>query len=277
MSTRLIGWIMLATLAIGAVLGSARPSAAAGERALWVWDEPDAAVIDFATSHGITHLYLHAPPGFSNGDAYRPFLVAANDQGLTVLAMAGDPSWAADHAAWTAWIDEVVAFGDFDGAVFDVEPYALPEWTTKRRGRLIRAYLGGLSVASLQAGGLDVYAAIPFWWDDPEFRTGKDLLLDRVLESVDGVVVMAYRDHASGVDGIIDVAATEARRAAETGRRFVIAVETAPAGLDKVSFAEEGLSVMNEELSIVETHFASTAGFGGIAVHHLGSYANLLP
>jgi hypothetical protein len=277
MKARLTGWVMLATLVIGAVLGSARPSVAAGERALWVWDEPDAAVVDFAISRDVTHLYLHTPPGFSAGDAYRPFLAAAHDQGLTVLAMAGDPSWAADHTDWTAWMDEVVAFGDFDGAVFDVEPYTLPEWTTKRRGRLIRSYLEGLSEASLRAGSLDVYAAIPFWWDDPEFRTGRDLLLDRVLESVNGVVVMAYRDHASGVDGIIDVAATEAHRAAETGRSFVIAVETAPTDLNKVSFAEEGLSVMHEELSIVESHFAATAGFAGIAIHHFDSYASLLP
>ncbi len=277
MKLRLGGWITLAVLAIGAVLGPGQSASAAGQRALWVWGSPTETIIDFAGTYGITHLYVHVPPGFTTSGSYRPFVETAHARGLTVLAVAGDASWAVDPAAWTAWTDEVVASGDFDGIVFDVEPYALPEWSTKRRNRVIRSYLDGLDAASSQAGSLDVYAAIPFWWDDPEFRIGRDLLLDRVLKSVDGIVVMAYRDHAGGTDGIIDVASTEASRAADTDRDFVIGVETAPASLDKVSFAEEGASVMEEQLSLVHSFFAATPGFAGVAIHHYDSYSTLVP
>jgi hypothetical protein len=185
--------------------------------------------------------------------------------------MAGDPAWARHSEPWTDWVDEVVAHGGFDGLVFDVEPYLHADWNTKKQDRLIRSYLAGLRSAVRRAGDLPVLAAAPFWFD--EIRVKRTTLVKKVLAATNGIVVMAYRDHAEGVDGIIDLSATEASLAASMGRQFVVGVETGFVGLDKVTFGEEGEAVMEQELLLVEAEFASTPGFAGFAIHHYASYS----
>jgi hypothetical protein len=265
----------LVSVALTAVLmvGGALPAVAAGERAMWVWDGPVDEVIDFAAAKAVTDLYVHAPPGFSNDSRYQAFLTEAHVAGLQVHAMAGDPAWAEQSGPWTAWVDEVVAHGGFDGLVFDVEPYLHADWNTKKQNRLIRSYLAGLGSAVGQAGNLPVLAAVPFWFD--EIRVKRNTLVGEVLATTDGIVVMAYRDHAEGVDGIIGLSSTEAALAASMGRRFVIGVETGLVGLNKVTFAEEGEATMERELLLVEAAFGSNPGFAGFAIHHYGSYRTL--
>lgn len=265
-----------AVLAVSLLVSGATPAiATTGARALWVWDEPRSEIVGFAAANGITDVYIHAPPGFSDDARFSGFIAAAHSKGIAVQAMAGDPAWARDGGAWTGWVEEVVAHGGFDGVVFDVEPYVHPDWGTRKQSRLIRSYLAGLDSAVGAAGGLPALAAVPFWFD--EVRVKRDTLLDRVVAASDGIVVMAYRDHAEGVDGIIDVSSTEAALASSMGRIFVIGVETGPALPEKVTFAEEGRTFMENELAIVAGHYGLTDGFGGIAVHHYGSYSTMTP
>lgn len=270
------GRFVSAALTIVLVAGAALPAAASSqERAMWVWHAPSGAIIDFAVSRGVTDLYLHAPPGFSTDPVFDGFLADARAVGLDVHAMAGDPAWAADADPWIAWVEEVVEHGGFDGVVFDVEPYLHPDWGTSKQTRLIRTFLRGLRDAGRQADELPVLAAVPFWFDEVDYR--RTTVLERVLTHTDGIVVMAYRDQAEGVDGIIDLASTEAALAADKGRDFVIGVETGVVGLDKITFAEEGEAAMEAELALVEQAFSSTPGYSGIAVHHYGSYTTLAP
>ena len=100
-------------------------------------------------------------------------------------------------------------------------------------------------------------------------------LVESVLGTTDGIVVMAYRDHAAGVDGIIDLSSTEAALAASMGREFVIGVETGAVSPGKVTFAEEGEAIMERELLLVGSAFGSNPGFAGFAIHHYGSYRTL--
>ncbi len=264
---------MLGALVAGLLLLTATPAAAAGGRALWVWDEPRREIVEFAAADGISDIYLHAPPGFVGDVRFAQFISDAHAAGIAVHAMAGDPAWAKDGTPWARWVDEVVTHGGFDGLVFDVEPHAHPDWGTRRQNRLVSSYLAGLSAAVGAAGQLPALTTVPFWFD--EVKVKRDSLLERVVASSDGIVVMAYRDHAEGVDGIIDVSSTEAAVAASMGRMFVIGVETGPVLPGKVTFAEEGRSFMDGELAIVEARYGATAGFGGIAVHHYGSYSTM--
>lgn len=270
---RRVSWTV--GLVVVLVMGAAVPAVAAGERALWVWDAPSQEIIDFAAAEGITDIYLHAGPGFSTDPAYAQFVADAHAAGLNVHAMAGDPAWAKQSADWTSWVDEVVAHGGFDGVVFDVEPYLHPDWGTKKQNRLIRSFLSGLDSASGAAGSLPVIAAVPFWFD--EIKVKRNTLVEEVLGSTDGIVVMAYRDQANGSDGIVAHSAFEADLAASMGRTFIIGVETGPASLDKVTFAEEGRTYMEEQLAIVTAAFSGTSGYGGLAIHHYGSYSQLAP
>ena len=270
------GRFISAVLAAALVAGAAMPAAASPtERAMWVWHAPATPVIDFAVSHGVTDIYLHVAPGFSSDPVFAGFLADAHAAGLAVHAMAGDPAWAADADPWIAWVEEVVDHGGFDGIVFDVEPYLHPDWGTNRQTRLIRTFVRGLRDASRQADDLPVLAAVPFWFDEVAYR--RTTVLEGVLKHADGIIVMAYRDHANGVDGIIDLASTEAELAADKGRDFVIGVETGDVGLDKITFAEEGEAAMEAELVLVDQAFGSTSGYAGVAIHHYGSYTTLAP
>ncbi len=271
--SRRLGSLFSAVLAALLMVGGALPAAAASERAMWVWDGPVDGVIEFAGSRAVTDLYLHAPPGFSTDARYPAFLAEAHAAGLQVHAMAGDSAWAKQSGTWTGWVGEVVAHGGFDGLVFDVEPYLHADWNTKKQNRLIRSFLAGLGSAVGQAGDLPVLAAVPFWFD--EIRVKRTTLVNRVLAVTDGIVVMAYRDHAAGVDGIIDLSSTEAALAASMGRQFVIGVETGAVGNNKVTFAEEGGGFMESQLGLVEAEFGANPGFAGFSIHHYGSYSTL--
>ncbi len=243
-----------------------------------MWGAPSSASIDTALTDGFTEIYLSAPPGFSSDPLFATFAADARAAGLTVVALAGDASWAKNTAPWLAWVDEVVASDSFDGILVDVEPYLLADWSNARkRSRVIRTYLRGLDGMAARASGLPVYAATPFWWDDPGLIKGKSLLIEKVLRRVDGIVVMAYRDHADGVDGIIDVAGNEVQLAAQTGKTAVISVQTAPDSLDKLTFFEEGKTALYQALDSVEATFSTSSGFGGAAVHYYAAYIALSP
>ena len=264
-------------LAIGILIAALQPVGASSERSLWVWDGPTDSVIEFAVTHGITDIYLHAPPNFSRNGLYSQFIESAHAVGINVLAAGGNPSWSSDSGAWNAWVDEVVAFQGFDGLVFDVEPHLHPDWDTRKQHRLLRLFVNGLQRAALRAGSLPVYTTVPFWWDLPAYRVRSNLLVEHVLDHSDGIVIMAYRDTVEGDDGIIQLARNEANLAALKGREFVIGVETSPTESDKISFAEEGSANLEIELAKVRARYETMATFAGTAVHDFESYSSLGP
>ncbi|MDH5502947.1 MAG: hypothetical protein OEY98_02850 [Acidimicrobiia bacterium] len=264
---------------VGLVMALAVPAgASSSDQALWVWDGPVDGVIEFAVNRSVTDLYLSAPPGFSSDARYAPFIADARTQGLRVWAVAGDASWAKNSSAWVDWTTEVVGFGQFDGIVADVEPYLLADWSNdRRRSRLISSYLKNLKSATAAAGSTEMLVAVPFWWDLDEYRIKGKTLVEQTLATTDGVVVMAYRDHAEGVDGIVDLAGFEVALGSQMSKRVVVGVETGAASLDKVTFQEEGLAAMAAELTKVEAAFTGASGYGGVAIHHYASYSTMNP
>lgn len=269
---------MLVTLMVAGLVASAVPAGASSNRAMWVWEGPVDGVVDFAFAHGVTDVYLSAPPGFSADARYGAFIDDAHTHGLRVWAVAGDATWAQDRAPWLGWTSEVVTYGQFDGIVADVEPYLLADWSNSRkRSRLISSYLKNLGAAAKMAGSTPMMAAVPFWWDLSEYSSKNRLLIEHVFKAVDGVVVMAYRDHAEGVDGIVDLAQAEVELASNMGKQVVVGIETGATSLDKVTFQEEGEAFMEGELVKVEASFAGSTGYAGIAIHHYGAYRTLTP
>lgn len=264
----------------GVIVGASAPAVATsvGDRGMWVWEGPDPAALTFASERGVDDLYVNAPPGFSGDPAYAALVADAHARGIRVHALAGDPTWAdenADHMV--AWVREVRASGLFDGAQVDVEPYLLPAWSSDRTG-LMKRYVRALSRARKAAGKVDLVAVVPFWFDEPslEDRKGRTLL-SHVVSASDGIAVMAYRDGTTGPDGIIQLAAGEVAAAGAAGKTAVIGVQTAPDALDKLTFFEEGDAAMEAALAEVDAAFAGAEGYGGTAVHHYSSWAQLAP
>lgn len=261
------------------MMWSALPVAATDTpRAMWVWDQPSQAIVDFSTDRGIDRIFLHVSPGFSSDEAVDSFLTSAHTEGIEVYALAGDPSWARRSKPFLNWVDEVVSHGGFDGLAPDIEPYALSDWNNqRRRSRLISSYLDALQGAHTRAGGLPLIPAVPFWWDEPELAIKGSLLIDEVIRRVDGVAVMAYRDTAEGPNGIITLAGYEVAAGTAAGKSVTIGVETAPNSLDHVTFYEEGDAAMEAVLADVAAEWIASAGYWGNAIHHYGSYVGLRP
>lgn len=265
-----IGLVGLLVASLAATLPA---SASEDTTSLWVWHHPSAVDPALVAAEGFDQVYLWAPTGFATDPAFEAFVTDATQRGVAVLAVGGDPAWSDDPEAWKQWAREVDRSDLFAGAVLDVEPYLHDAWNTDRES-LLREYFRGMRRAARQ---LDVpmWVAVPFWFDEIGYRNSN--ALDHVLRRADGIVVLAYRDHAQGVDGILDVS-TEEITAGETRRKpVVIGVETGPVAPEKVTFHEEGRAAMEAELAVVRDELGGSASFSGIAIHHWGSFATMAP
>ena len=95
-----------------------------GENAQWLWD--------LARRYGIGELYVAFP---EHPSAQEEFLRAAQEEGLAVYWLTGDPSWAMEPEG-SEMLRQVEQAGALHtahsetlrGIVFDVEPYLLDEW-----------------------------------------------------------------------------------------------------------------------------------------------------
>ncbi len=258
------------------LIGSTVPARAQSttDRALWIWSPPSAVALDFASANGIDRVYQYVGTGTAAG--FGGFVAEAHARGLEVYALNGDASWAANPSVVEAWVEEIAASRLFDGVIVDIEPYVHPDWSNrKRRKKLLDNFVKGLDRGRAAAGRIPFVATVPFWFDSKKLRVKKRQLIDRVLDVVDGVNVLAYRDSAAGSDGIIAHAMAEVSQATSAGRTAVISVQTAADELNKLTFFEEGEAAMEAELAQVAAAFEGYRGFAGLAIHHHDSYISL--
>ncbi len=186
------------------------------------------------------------------------------------------------HLLVTCNLMIVLLLGSPPGMGDQQAPHALWVWSRPEPGlaRFARAHNFSrllVNVPTDDAGGLPVWAAIPFWFDHDTYRLDGRSLLEQVIERVDGIVVMAYRDHAVGSDGILRHTVGELVAGAAAKRPVMIGVQTAADELDKLTFCEEGAAAMERELDALREALSGIPGFGGTAVHHFDSYRRLRP
>ena len=122
-----------------------------------------------------------------------------------------------------------------------------------------------------------------FWFDKSDDRVLFGDVRDESWELCDGRrfdvkpdMLMDYRDHADGSDGIIAHARAEIDAAALRGKRVVIGVETADNEIAKVTFFDNTDAQLELALAQTASAYAGHAGFGGFAVHHFESYVEWL-
>jgi len=245
-------------------------------RALWVWSYPEPGLARFARSHDFSRLLVNVPTDDASAGAFVDLASDTRRRGIELFAVSGHPGWALQPAGMTAWVRQVRRAGLYGGLLLDIEPYTLDGWRNGAdRLPIMRGYLRALERAVRGAGDLPVSAAIPFWFDHDGYRLDGRSLLEHVVERVDGIVVMAYRDRADGSDGILRHTVGEIVAGAAADKSVMIGVQTAADELDKLTFYEEGAAAMERELDAVRQALTGAAGFGGIAVHHLDSYRRL--
>ena len=238
------------------VLGVAHP------RQLWVWsfDSP-AELVDLAGSTQVTELLVWAGPGFSHDPAtmarLRRLIVLAHRRHITVSALCGDPSWVLAPAVAGSWAREVAGTRLFTRIHLDVEPHALPDWSsnTERYGAGLLAVLD-----AVRGAGLRVSADIPYWYDTVRVDGAR---LDRQVERrVGSVTIMAFSRTTAGVLARAEAEVSSAPRA-------FIGVNIAPPGGDPISSTMLGLpaAVVFGQLRDIDAAAAGWRGYRGLAIH----------
>lgn len=270
--------------------------------AMWVWDaravttsDSRGKLIDFCRRHKIDVLYLSAYDlRAPMDDAYRAFNRQAHRVGISVQALAGDPRWGTTryHHVPMEWVEQVIRFNRggqgperFDGVHADIEVYLLAKSWKENPAALLGGYLdlNAKIMERLRAGegGLAYAVDIPFWFDDDAsyrilWNGAVKVPAQHILDTVDGVTVMAYRNFAEGSDGTIHLVAKEVYYAGEVGKRAVVGQETQknlyPA---YVTFGGTSCKDLRREMEKVRRQVGNRPGFGGFAIHHYDSYKDL--
>ena len=190
-------------------------------------------------------------PVLQHAAAWRTLLREAHAAGLTVEALEGAPIYAlkAHHAEALAVVDAVIAFSrtaadrdGFDGLHFDIEPHGLYRWRFPEPRERMATGLVEVALESskrLHAAGLRFGVAIPHWLQATDDQTGEPLgvvtwektrqsAAYHLIDRLDYVAVMSYRDRATGPNGVVAIAGDLLAHAAAPGRaRVYLGLETA--------------------------------------------------
>lgn len=285
----LLSWVVTASPAAPAQAETGPP------RGMWVWDDStvtnaDArdALLKFANRKGVDQIYLNAYLLLPNHPAeLQTFINQANTISTSVELLAGDPIWAlsSTHAVALDFVRQAITFtrnitagAKPAGIHLDVEPYALSNWNDPVT---LTQYLDLLSAVqqdvSNSGTALSFTVDIPFWFDviSLTYRGTLQPLNRHVQSLTDRVVVMDYRDTATGTDGIIAHAQNELATGQSLDKLVIIGVETQKITPEKVTFFEEGEAAMETELAAAAQQFQANPVFAGFAVHHYTSWLQM--
>lgn len=238
----------------------------ARSRAMWFWEFgdclTDAKVCDrvfaFAKQHNIDTIYgqvsyrCAAKCDLDKPDALRQVLRNASEVGLRIQALDGAPEFALtqNHPQMIALAQAILAFNHenppnerFSGIHFDIEPYLLLGFNAHVREPILLQYLElNRKVADLihssGADRIEFGADIPFWYDEAQQNgvnpyvvafEGKTQDVSRhMIDMLDNVTLMDYRNSAIGIDGIVTHGMSEIDYATSHGKHVSLGVETIP-------------------------------------------------
>lgn len=288
------------------------------------------ALLDFAEAEGICRLYVQSGAGplvvegnltQAHPTALATFLDLSAARGIVVELLYGRATWALgdEHGIPIALAEQAAAFqaahagAPLAGVHFDIEPHGIHgatsagtvyDWSDEaQRPDILGQWLDLVdALAAITAPtGLALSWDAAFWLDGAD-QTYNPLehggvakpVSEHLIDRVDHVVLMAYRDSAFGVgvdaetsaNGIYDLAASEVAYAASVGKRVRLGVEVGgcsthdgelaldPDFLDVVTFCDEGRTFMEVELGKLMAAEDPHDGFGGLALHHYGALSD---
>ncbi|NMO96833.1 hypothetical protein [Paenibacillus lemnae] len=235
-------------------------------------------ILDFAKEKNLNFLYvrLDLQQPFS---AYRSFMKEASSAGIEVHALGGHPIWALQEnrdrmlklVNYVKDYNRVVE-GDerFHGIHLDIEPYVLPEWSADSQNVItqwtsnIDAFVRELKADSSLKASMDMAV-----WLDKHPVPGEGISVSEwMIDRMDHVSLMAFRDRAEGSNGILSVTREELAIAERLGKPMLISVEIKESHEGgHITFYEEGAAFMEQELATVQKHLQQSSSFRGNLVH----------
>ncbi|MDX8342816.1 amidase [Rossellomorea sp. YZS02] len=289
-------WVCICLIMMSMISNPSTEKAAGADmrgKSTWLWNTMEIItqkeeIIDFFKSHHVDEVYLQVNPAVEK-EYYHQFIEMANGENIHVYALDGAPKWATvkGQTSLSAFFDWLSAYQleasetqRFTGVHLDVEPYLLTGWTTAY-GKTVLNYQKMVNIAVDRSNSLQLPLGmdIPFWFDEKTYNNefGKGNLAQWVIGQTEEVGIMAYRDLAIGGNGIIELVRNEMAFAQSAGKKVKVGVETAPSAEGNfLTFHEEGAAFMFDELAVVDAEYETNSSYKGIAVHHYGSWKELL-
>ncbi|RJX37913.1 hypothetical protein D3P09_17660 [Paenibacillus pinisoli] len=252
-------------------------------KATWVWDtmalmKDKNEMLAFAEEQGVNVIYLHVDRKARDFEPYRAFIEEAHGLGIEVEALGGDPAWGLteyqqDIESFIGWIkDYQLAAGEraaFDGIHVDIEPYLLKEWK-QDRDDIVRQWMGNVEFLVKKAKkdtSLRVSADLPFWIHKIP-ASDSESVGSWMIDQLDGVVLMNYRNFAIGENGIIANALPMIKEGTRAGKPVIIGLEMAPSDEgEHISFYESGTSSMHRQMQLSHMVMRWHTGYQGFSIH----------
>lgn len=299
-----LGWLLCC-------LSSVAQAQAVVPMAIWMWEQDSEEMlrhpvqakemIGFLKRSKIDTLYLYADSHEGRNDLlsqprlYGRLIEQLHQQGIQVHALLG--SWGLHTERYIfpenrekalQMVQRVLdynqnapALARFDGINLDIEPHVLEDWST-RKVQYLQQFLqvseAWMNLKRQMNQPLQIGPAIAFWLDGIEVEHGGHLkpASEHLQDIYDHVVLMDYRDHAHGPDGILSHASQELDYARKIGKRVMLGVETSPSDIRKLSFNHMTPTQMAHELRLVRQALSGHPAFSGFVVHHYGTYRRWL-
>ncbi|WP_280771942.1 hypothetical protein [Salipaludibacillus daqingensis] len=252
----------------------------------WIWNtekiqssENREEMKEYLIINDIKIVYLQANETVGY-ESYQSFIEGLAEYGIEVHALDGAPIWGEEeHQTFLDWFNDYQKQAGetekFTGIHLDLEPYIREDWD-ERRDEIVLDYQTSIHVMAQEASNLGISFGIdiPFWFDEIDFDNsfGSGTLAKWLMQEVDDITIMAYRNQAEGENGIIKLVEQEIQWGTDFDKNIVIAVETIELPESHTSFYGKNKSEMNEQLVLVNQKYKDDPSFKGFAVHHLESW-----
>lgn len=262
-------------------------------RGTYIWEANEVIhnsyeILEFAKEKNINWLYvrLDLQQPFSS---YQEFVRQASAAGIEVHAMGGHPIWALqeNRARILRLVNYVKDYnravqGDerFHGIHLDIEPYVLPDWRMDSQKVIsewtsnLEAFVYELKKDSNLQASIDMAV-----WLDKYMVPGSDMSLSKwMINLMDHVSLMAFRDSAEGSNGIARVVREEMAFGDELGKPVMVSVEIKESHEgNHITFYEEGSAYMEQELAKLQELMQSSYAYSGHLVHAYEYWKNAKP
>lgn len=219
----------------------------------------------------------------------------ARERGMSVDAEGGWRNWGEKGHTYKAFavLDYAIEFNrthaeKLRGFQYDVEPYLLDEYQTRKRV-VLRDFLAlvNASVSRLNGSNLALSVVIPEFYDGAGGETpsffyawGWGHAFDHLLRVMDrrpgsSVIVMSYRNFAGGEDGALAISQDEIERANRRQTRVVIAQETGDFPPPYITFHNVSRAAYEKQREAITAAFAGEKSYGGLATHYINALMEL--
>ncbi len=255
--------------------------------ATWLWQTSEITkrpeeILTFLQQQNVQNLYLQIDQTISS-NVYREFIQRANESGIHVHALDGEPAWGLNPMSSHSFFDWLTQYQttakreqQFSGVHLDVEPYFLLEWEAHKENT-IELYQQTLKRAFEQTATLDLTIGIdiPFWFDTERYSNsfGEGILSEWLIDHSDSVTLLSYRNQANGKNGIIELSKNELAYAHSVSKQIWIGIETAPSDEgNHLSFHGKNNEAFVQQLQLSADAFSKYDKFSGFAIHSLESW-----